>query len=351
MARKFGNINQLSGRFEDYNYMILGEGGIGKTTMAYEIGKYVTGNDEGTFIITFGMENKVKHIPGAFFENAGTFGEWLDIVEDLCDNKADYPYTKFICIDSVDEMYRLAEEYVIAEYNKTADMDKRAKSIKQAYGGYQAGENRVIDIVLKSMSSLDNAGYHFINIGHTKTKSKSDPVTGITYEQFTCGIDNKYYNAIKDKVNLVATGYFEREFENLKTKDNPFTKEKGGITTGELIGQRRVLTLVDDENAIDTKCHFEYIEPKIAFGAKSLVDTVNEALRKKRESLDGEIHKTTHLPGPDDDIIAKRAEFKKKYMALESEKKKEIKAFMDENGLKLDNTTEEQLNRLNEFLA
>ena len=64
--RKFGKTYKMSEKFEDYSYIINGVGGIGKTTLVYEIGKLVTGSNEGTFIITCGGENKPKHIPDAF---------------------------------------------------------------------------------------------------------------------------------------------------------------------------------------------------------------------------------------------------------------------------------------------
>jgi hypothetical protein len=86
MARKFGTINKMSEKFEDYSYIINGVGGIGKTTLVYEIGKIVTGSDEGTFIITCGGENKPKHIPGAFGDVAPDFKTFCAIVKELCDN-------------------------------------------------------------------------------------------------------------------------------------------------------------------------------------------------------------------------------------------------------------------------
>ena len=54
MARR-GRICEMKRKFEDYDYVILGVGGIGKTTLAYELGKKITGSDEGTFIITFAV--------------------------------------------------------------------------------------------------------------------------------------------------------------------------------------------------------------------------------------------------------------------------------------------------------
>lgn len=55
MARR-GRICEMKRKFEDYDYVILGVGGIGKTTLAYEVGKKISGSDEGTFIITCGAE-------------------------------------------------------------------------------------------------------------------------------------------------------------------------------------------------------------------------------------------------------------------------------------------------------
>ena len=99
MARKYGRTYKLSKNFEDYSYIINGIGGIGKTTMVYEIGKLITGSNEGTFIITCGVENKPKHIDDAFGDVAPDFKTFTDIVKELCENKADYPATKFVAIE------------------------------------------------------------------------------------------------------------------------------------------------------------------------------------------------------------------------------------------------------------
>ncbi len=343
MARRFGTINKMSERFEDYNYAILGVGGIGKTTLAYEVGKIITGNNEGTMIITFGLENKPTHIPNAFADSAPTFGVFMEIVDDLVNNKADYPYTKFIALDSIDEMFRLADEKIVDDYNASVDFDKRIKSIKQAYGGYQAGENKSIDLVLSCVGKLDAAGYKIIYIGHTKTKSKVDNMTGITYEQLTCSADNKYYNAIKDKVNLVATGYYERDFKNLKQKDNPYTKEKGAITTGELVGQRRSMSLVDDENVVDTKCHFEYIAPKIDFSAQSLINAVKEAIRTKIANTT-EVHEAKPLPTPEEDELGKyRDAVRSKYRTCDDKKRSAVYTYLKENNIVIDEASMDQL--------
>ena len=283
--RKFGRTYQMSKKFEDYSYIINGVGGIGKTTLVYEIGKLVTGSNEGTFIITCGGENKPKHIHDAFGDVAPDFKTFVAIVKELCTNREAYPYTKFVAIDSLDEYARITENYVVAEWNASCDINDRAKSIAQAYKGFQKGESRACDLMIQQVMKLQEAGYSILEIGHTKTKSKSDVITQVQFEQLTCNLDNKYYNALKDKVNLVAMCYFEHVIDNVEEKKNAFTKKMDKV--GELVDRKRVMVFADDDNAIDCKSHFEYITHKIDFDAKGFVEAVEEAIQMKLDAVNG----------------------------------------------------------------
>ena len=285
MARKFGIINKMSEKFEDYSYIINGVGGIGKTTLVYEIGKIVTGSDEGTFIITCGGENKPRHIPGAFGDVAPDFKTFCAIVKELCDNKAEYPATKFVAIDSLDEYARIAENFVVAEWNAQCDINERVKSVSQAYKGFQKGESRACDLMIQQVIKLQNAGYSILEIGHTKTKLKEDVISKVQFEQLTCNLDNKYYNALKDKVNLVAMCYWENVVENIEEKKNAFTKKMDKV--GELTDRKRVMVFADDDNAIDTKTHFEYITHKIDLSAEGFIKAVEEAIATKIAETEG----------------------------------------------------------------
>lgn len=296
MARKFGTINKMSEKFEDYSYIINGVGGIGKTTLVYEIGKLITGSDEGTFIITCGGENKPKHIPGAFGDVAPDFKTFMAIVKELCDNKAEYPHTRFVAIDSLDEFARISDNYVVAEWNAQCDINERAKSIAQAYKGYQKGENRSCDLMIQQVMKLQNAGYSILEIGHTKTKLKEDVLTKVQFEQLTCNLDNKYYNALKDKVNLVAMCYWENVVENIEEKKNAFTKKMDKV--GELTDRKRVMVFADDDNAIDTKTHFEYITSKIDLSAEGFIKAVEDAIAIKLGTTEDKPKKTTKKKAP-----------------------------------------------------
>lgn len=288
--RKYGKINVMKTKFSDYNYMINGEGGVGKTSLAHQLGKAVAGSDEGTFIITLGDEPAPEHIPNAFGDVAKDFKTFMSIVKELCENKEAYPDTVFVALDSLDEYARIVEEYVIKEWNATCDINERAKSIAQAYKGYQKGENRACALMIQEVLKLKNAGYKMIEIGHSKIKTKDDPLSDVKYEQLTCNLDNKYYNAMKDKVNLVAMCAFENNVENIEERQNAFTKKKEKV--GKLQSRKRVMIFEDNDVAIDTKTHFEYIEPKIDLSAQNFIKAVEDAIQMKLSEENGDVTST-----------------------------------------------------------
>ena len=277
MARKYGKTAVMGEHFYYYNYLINGVAAIGKTHLAHHLGIAATGSNEGTFIITCGREPEPTHIPNSpFYEHAKTFKEVMDIVKELTTNKVEYPNTKFIAIDSIDEIFRIAEDYVVAEWNNICKIDEKAKSISQAYKGFQKGENRVCDLIVKLLGNITDAGYKVIFIGHTKQKTSSDIYSGVSFDQITCSVDNKYYNVIKDKVNLVATCYYEKEIADIEEVKDAFSKKLK--KKGNLISQKKVIVFADDDNAIDTKSHFAQIVPKIDFSVDGFVKAVEDAI-------------------------------------------------------------------------
>lgn len=283
MSRR-GKVLDSCKKFEDYNYMIMGVAGVGKTSLAANIGQVVTGSVEGTVVITLGREPIPEHLAGFIYDDyCGTFEELAKAVKEYCDNKSDYPYTKFIALDSVDELFRLAEQYVVKEWNRICKPEDKAKSISQAYKGYQKGENRVVEIVLELIGKIQNAGYKLIFIAHTKKKTISDEYSDISFEQIVCSVDNKYYNCIKDKVNLLATCYFKNIFENVKTVKNAFTKKD--MEKGKLIGRKRVIVLDSKNLSIDIKSHWSTIPDEIPLNAKLFVKTIEEGIANESKAI------------------------------------------------------------------
>ena len=222
------------------------------------------------------------------------------------------------------------------------------------------------------LGQLEDAGYKRILIGHTKQKMSDDIYSGLSFEQITCNLDNKYYNALKDKVNLVATCYNEKEIVDIEEKKNAFTKKT--MKVGNLISQHRVIVFRDDDSAIDTKTHFKHIVSKIDFSVEGFIKAVEDALAAERaESTgSGETFKPTPKPTtpapveePEDTLddsldepetIDKSAlmdEIREKFKVADKSTKAEVKKILTEQGNgKLDDSLSiEVLNSINDLLS
>jgi nitrogenase subunit NifH len=113
MRRKVGKKTQVKVDFASYSYLLNGIPGIGKSTMAVEVGQKIYGED-GLLLLTVGQEPKPDHIGNVLTERATDWDDLEEIIESLVEYKEeDYPDLKVIAIDTVDEVFRLAEAKVV----------------------------------------------------------------------------------------------------------------------------------------------------------------------------------------------------------------------------------------------
>jgi len=278
--RKIGSKTKVATDFADYSYMLNGIAGIGKTTTAVEIGQKLYGED-GVLLLTVGEEPKPEHMGNVLNEVAKDWKDFAEIMKMLVKyKKEDYPDLRMVAMDTTNEIFRIGEDYLVSEYNN-ANPTKKVASIKAAYGGFQAGENLVVDLVIRTIFPLRNAGICPFFIGHTKKKNIKDPQTDIEYEVTTSDLDSKYYNAIKDRVAIVGCAYIEREMNDIQTVRDAFTKKDKKV--GRILSEKRVLAFRDEEHAIDNKSHLKFIDAKVDFTTDSFINAINDAIQKQVE--------------------------------------------------------------------
>lgn len=258
------------------------------TTTVCEIGQKKFGVD-GFLLITLGAEPEPDHIGNLWNDVVDDWDTLEEHIDDIVDNKNtdDYKDLKMIGMDSIGELFRLAETKVVEEYNKTVkNVADRVKTINGAYGGFQKGNNRVIDLVSNLIVKIKRVGISLFFIGHTKQKNKVDQLTEIEYEQITSDIDNKYYNAIKDRVNIVMCAYMERELTDLQTRKDAFSKKEKQI--GTIANEKRVVSFRDESYAIDLKCHLKHIIAKCELDSNIIINSLEEAIGKQINDFGGE---------------------------------------------------------------
>lgn len=272
-----------------YNIMLLGESGIGKTTLIrdylLELGLDLD-NDEAVFLET-NKEDGQGAIHNLPFYNCYTWEDDYDddeqsvgfetFVDDVVENKMEeYPNLKVVVVDTIDGLFPIAEKEVIHLHNKE-NPQKKATSIKACFGGFGAGEDKAVEIIIDKLWSLKKVGVSFICIGHTKSRNITDPVTGEDYYQLTTNISQKYFNSIKTKVHILGVASIDREVIKKKTgKKNPVTKED--ITKGIVKSETRKITFRDDNFVIDGKSRFSHIVSEIPFDVKEFTKAIKDAI-------------------------------------------------------------------------
>lgn len=287
---KFGRKNEIKINPLAYNFMLIGEGGIGKTTIIKEYCEKLAGTDGYMFLET-GKEdgqdaiNGINYITcdewdGDYDEALNTMG-FATFIDDVVENKAsDWPDLKVVVIDTLDELFSIAEPEVIRMHNKE-NPNKRVKSIKAAFGGFMAGEDKAIEIVEDKLWSLKKVGVSFVIIGHTKNRNNTDPITGEDYMQLTTNMSQRYFNALKTKVHFLGVASIDREIVREKTgKKNVVT---GQIETkGVVKGETRRITFRDDNHVVDSKSRFADIVPEIPFDSDALIQALTDAIKAEQ---------------------------------------------------------------------
>lgn len=307
-----------------YNIGLIGESGIGKTTIIKEMCEKLVGED-GYRFLECGKEDGADGIDGINYLNCP---EWSmdydeytnsigfeDFVDDVVENKStEYPDLKTVVIDTYDQLIEIAKPEVIRMHNAD-NPEKPVKSIKAAFGGYGNGEDKATEIVLNKLWELKSVGVHFIIIGHVKQRQQEDVVTGQTYTSLTTNMSIRDFNAIKTKLHFLGVASIDREIVQEKTgkKDN----KKKDILKGVITKESRKITFRDDSYSIDSKSRFADIVPECDFSVDSLIQALTDAI--KAEASKGK-KSIAELKKEQDAAAEKRAE---QIAAVEESNKKE----------------------------
>ena len=288
MEMKYGKKNEIKVNPLAYNLALIGESGIGKTTVIKEYCEKLA--PDAYIFLEIGKEDGADAINGINYLNCPEWDMDYDedtnsigfntFVEDVIDNRStDWKDLKVVVVDTCDELFAIAEPEVISMHNKDSP-NNRVKSIKAAFGGFQAGEDKAIEIVLDRLWALKKVGVSFIVIGHTKTRNVTDPITGEDYMQLTTNMTQKYFNAIKTKVHFLGVAAIDREIIKEKTgKKNIVTGQD--IKKGVVKGETRKITFRDDNFVIDSKSRFSDIVESIPLDSDALIKAITDAIENE----------------------------------------------------------------------
>ena len=118
MARKYGKKNEIKLDPLKYNLCLIGEGGIGKTTLIKQYCEKLAGQD-GYIFLDVGKEDGSDAISGIVSEPVWDWEKFDDVTTDIIENRhTDYADLKVVVIDTFDELMNLAESEVLRLWNR-----------------------------------------------------------------------------------------------------------------------------------------------------------------------------------------------------------------------------------------
>ena len=285
---KFGKKNHVNLDPLSYNICLLGESKCGKTTIIKEVCEKLVG-DDGYIFLEIGHERGADAIEGISYINTPKWNMdydedtnsagFADVVDDIINNKvSDYQNLKVVVWDTYDQLINIAEDESVRLYNKTV-IDKKVKTINQAWGGFGRGEKKAIEFMLDKFAELRSVGVSVIVIGHIKTKDMTDPVTGETFQILTSDQQQNYFNALKKNMHFLGLAYIDREIVKEKKKN----KASGNIEKGRIASETRKIKFRDDNYAVDSGSRFADIVPEIEMNADDFIKALTGAILSEQK--------------------------------------------------------------------
>lgn len=289
----FGKRNQVSVNILDYNIMLLGESGAGKTSLINNVCLEYTDNPESALFLEIGQERGADAISGINYINCP---EWdmdydefsnsagfADVCEDIIENKvSEYPDLKVVVFDTLDQLITISENKVLEMWNRecrnAGHPEKCTNSINACYSGFGRGEKKAIELMLDMIARLRNVGVATIIIGHCKQKQIEDTFTGQSYQILTSDQQSNYFNAIKKNTHFIGLLYVDRQLAAEKTGKKVFGTNKDE-TINRVVSETRRIRFRDDGAVVDCKSRFADIVPEIEFSSTEFIKALEDAIR------------------------------------------------------------------------
>ena len=279
MARSFGKCNVVNRDMFSYNIMLLGEAGVGKTSLMADVMRKFCSNDQ-YLILQIGKEEGCKAISGLMWDQVPTWKEFASFVDEVVKNREDWATLRCVVLDTIDQLIDIATPHVIKLWNSSQMCKKDftpAQTLNQAWGGFGKADEYMMNMILDQIWKLKSVGVSVFVVGHTRRRENVDPVSGMTYSTMSAAISLKNFDALKTKMDIVSIAYIDREMASRDFgKKNIVTHKQN--TINEVTNEARKIAFRSSAYVLDSKSRFPNIVDEVPLNAEAFVKAIQDAI-------------------------------------------------------------------------
>ena len=287
MAFKKPVVNKITADIANISIYLRSTKKFGKTTLFRDVIMAKYGDPERGLLVACGNEQGYAMLDNLNVVNIDNYKDLVDLCNWLIKEKGNEHNIEIVAFYTGDELALIADKETIARSKE--ETGKPCKSIKGAFGGFQAGpEYSANNVVKPILSGLKKAGFGIWVIAHTKFKTIKEKggLDEDGYMQLTSNLTPNMESAFGDCLDVVITGVIDRDTEKKTKKAGQFTKTENYVTDTVRKLYFRGTTLIDAGGRFADGAVPEYmIFDKKDMGAE-FIKVVEEGIEKSRTSTD-----------------------------------------------------------------
>lgn len=225
-VKRFKNI--VDANMENYTFLLMGEEKSGKTTIFFEIMARKYGYTGAGMLIPFEKGySSLAELEGITVEDSdGNKKPFVDCWEDLEeitqtlveDRFTEWNDVKALGFDTIDRLYRLAEQEVYEEHKRKYP-GTPCTSINDALKGFGRGKAMQKDLVYGILQRLRGAGYGIWFLGHTKFKNVKKDGDTEGYDTMASNLNEDLYKNVAQDMDFIM----QIKIDRVKGADNTLT--------------------------------------------------------------------------------------------------------------------------------
>ena len=283
MAFKKPVVNKITADIANISIYLRSTKKFGKTTLFRDVIMAKYGDPERGLLIACGNEQGYAMLDNLNVVNIDNYKDLIDLCNWLIKEKGKEHNIEIVAFDTADELSLIADKETIARSKE--ETGKPCRSIKAAFGGFQAGPDHAANNVVKPIiSGLKKAGFGIWVIAHTKFKTIKEKggLDEDGYMQLTSNLTPQMESAFGDCLDVVITGVIDRDTEKKTKKAGQFSKTENFVTDTVRKLYFRGTTLIDAGGRFADGAVPEYmVFDKQNMGAE-FIKVVEEGIEKSR---------------------------------------------------------------------